>query len=92
MALLFEPEQLLYDPDQGVMRFLATSGEAPVRCGIAIAALVALQGASPTGPEAMLATYLRNRQRIHEIIERKYRAGLFELGDRVVVPLEDLDD
>jgi hypothetical protein len=91
MALPFEPEQLLYDPDQGVMRFLATAGGAPVRCGIAIAALVALQGTSPTRLEAMLATYLRNRQRIHEIIERKYRAGLFEVGDSVVVRLEDLD-
>jgi hypothetical protein len=91
MALLFEPEQLLYDPDQGVMRFLATAGGAPVRCGIAIAALVAFQGTSPTGLEAMLATYLRNRRRIHEIIERKYQAGLFEVGDNVVVRLEDLD-
>jgi len=91
MALSFEPEELLYDPEQGVMRFVGTAGGLPVRCGVAIAALVALQGTSPAGLEAMLATYLRHRQRIHEIIERKYRAGQFEFGGSVFVWLEDLD-
>ena len=64
----------------------------PLRCGIAVAVLVALEGKSPSGLEAMVATYLRNRQRVHEIIERKYRASQFEIGDSVVVRLEDLDE
>ena len=91
MALTFEPDRLVYDPEQGVMHFLGTAGGVPVHCGIAIAALVALEGKSPSGLEAMLATYLRNRQLVDEIIERKYRAGQFESGDSVVVRLEDLD-
>ena len=92
MAPTLEPEQLGYDPEQGVMYFSGTAGGVPLRCGIAVAALVALEGKSPSGLAVMLATYLRNRPRVHEIIERKYRAGQFEIGDSVVVRLEDLDD
>ena len=91
MAPTFQPEQLVYDLEQGVMYFWGTAGGVPVRCGIAVAVLVALEGKSPTGLEVMVATYLRNRQRLHEIIERKYRAAQFEIGDSVVVRLEDLD-
>jgi hypothetical protein len=91
MAPTFQPEQVVYDLEQGVMYFWGTAGGVPLRCGIAVAVLVALEGKSPTGLEVMVATYLRNRQRVHEIIERKYRAGQFEIGDSVVVRLEDLD-
>jgi hypothetical protein len=91
MAPTFQPEQLVYDLEQGVMHFWGTAGGVPVRCGIAVAVLVALEGKSPTGLEVMVATYLRNRQRLHEIIERKYRAAQFEVGNSVVVRLEDLD-
>ena len=91
MAPTLEPEQLVYDLEHGVMYFSGTAGGVPLRCGIAVAVLVALEGKSPSGLEAMVATYLRNRQRVHEIIERKYRASQFEIGDSVVVRLEDLD-
>jgi len=91
MAPTFELEQLVYDPEQGVMFFSGTAGGVPLRCGIAVAVLVALEGKSPSGLEVMLATYLRNRPRVHEIIERKYGAGQFENGGSVVVRLEDLD-
>ncbi len=83
---------LVYDPEQGVMYFSGTAGGVPVRCGIAVAVLVALEGKSPSGLEVMLTAYLRNRPRVHEIIERKYRAGQIEIGDSVVVRLEDLDE
>jgi hypothetical protein len=86
-----QPEQPMYDLEQGVMYFWGTAGEVSVRCGIAVSVLVALDGTSPTALEVMVATYLRNRQRLHEIIERKYRAAQFEIGDSVVVRLEDLD-
>jgi len=92
MAPTLEPEQLGYDPEQGVMYFSGTAGGVPLRCSIAVAVLVALEGKSPSGLEVMLATYLRNRPRVHEILERKYRARQFEIGDSVVVRLEDLDD
>ena len=68
---------------------MGIAGGVPVRCGIAIAAPVALQGTSLTGLEAMLATDLRNCERIHEIIERKYRAGLFEVGASVVAQSDE---
>jgi hypothetical protein len=92
MAPTFEPEHLVYDSEQGVMYFSGTAGRVPLRCGIAVAVLVALEGESPSGLEVMLTTYLRNRPRVDEIIERKYRAGQFEIGDSVVVRLEDLDE
>jgi len=92
MTPTLELEQLMYDLEQGMMYFSGTVAEVPVRCGIAVAVLVALEGGSPTGLEVMVATYLRNQQRVHEIIARKYRAGQFEIGDSVVVRLEDLDD
>jgi hypothetical protein len=92
MAPTLEPEQLVYDLEQGVMYFSGTAGGVPIRCGISVAVLVALEGRSPTGLEVMVATYLRNQKRVHEIIERKFRAGQFEIGDSVVVRLEDLDE
>jgi Protein of unknown function (DUF1488). len=91
MTPTLELEQLAYDLEQGVMYFSGTVRGVPIRCGIAVAVLVALEGRAPTELEVMVATYLRNQQRVHEIIERKYRAGQFEIGDSLVVRLEDLD-
>jgi hypothetical protein len=44
MAPTLEPEQLVYDIEQGVMYFSGIAGGMPVRCGIAVAVLVALEG------------------------------------------------
>jgi hypothetical protein len=40
--------------------------------------------------EAMVSAYLRNRELIRDIVERKYRAHRFETGGIVVVRLQDL--
>jgi hypothetical protein len=38
MALIFEPEEVVYDPDDGPMRFVAADGLVIVQSGISIAA------------------------------------------------------
>ena len=40
--------------------------------------------------EAMVSAYLRNRELIRDIVERKYRAHRFETGGIVVIRLQDL--
>ena len=80
-------EQLVYEPDQVVMRFVATEGLVPVRCGILIAAL---EGDALSGLDAMLVTYFRNRKLIQEIAQHKYRIRRVETKTCVVVRLEDV--
>jgi len=90
MALTSEPDQVVYDPAEGLMHFFIASGPAPVRCAISKAALVALEDDALAGADAMVVTYRRLRELIHRIVERKRRARQFELGGRVVVRLEDV--
>jgi hypothetical protein len=90
MALKFEPERIVYDPEECLMRFFATEGQAVVRCGVSIAALAELEDDALGGPEAIVGSYLRHRELIRDIAERKYRAHRFETGGSVVVRLQDL--
>lgn len=43
MVLTLEPEGVVYDPDEGLVRFFATEGLVLVRCGVSIAALAELE-------------------------------------------------
>jgi hypothetical protein len=90
MALTFEHERVVYDPEEELLRFSAAEGVLLVRCAISNAALAALEDGALIGPDAMTATYLRNRELIQDIVERKYRAHRFETGGIVVVRLQDL--
>jgi hypothetical protein len=91
MALRFEPDRVVYDPDEGLLRLFATDGLRLVRCAISEAALTALEDDALEGPDAVITTYRRNRERIQEIAQRKYRHRRFEPGGSLVIRLDDVD-
>ena len=90
VALTFEHERVVYDPEEELLRFSAVEGVLLVRCGISKAALAALEDGALTDPDTIVTAYRRNRQLIQDIVERKYRAHRFETGGIVVVRLQDL--
>jgi len=90
--LTFEPEEVGYDPAEKLMRLCAADGPVPVRCGVEPEALAALQDHAAAGVETMLATYLRRKTLIQQILSEKYRAGLLEQDGRVIVHLSDLSE
>ena len=90
MALAFENERVVCDPEEELLRFFAVDGVLLVRCGISKAALAALEDDALTDPDAIVTAYLRNKELIQDIVERKYRAHRFETGGIVVVRLQDL--
>ena len=92
MALVFEPERLIYDASERLIRIFAIDGPKLIACAVSKAALIALEDDALAGPHAMAITYRRNRGLIHEIAERKYRAGQFEPGGSVVIRLVDIAD
>jgi hypothetical protein len=73
------------------MRFCAADGPVPVRCGVATEVLAVLDGDASAGLEALLATYLRQKKLIQNILARKYSAGLLERDGGVIVHLADLN-
>jgi len=89
VALKFEPERVVYDLDEDVVRFFANEGPVLIRWAISKAALAELEQHSMTDPDAMMNAYRRHRELIWHIAERKYRAHRYETG-RVVVRLQDL--
>ena len=78
MALVFEPERLIYDATERLIRIFAIDGPTLIPCAVSRAALIALEDDALAGPHAMAITYRRNRSLIQEIAERKYQAGQFE--------------
>ena len=84
MTLIFEPERVVYDPDEGLLRIFAIDGFRFAPCAVSKAALIALEDDAQAGPHAVLTTYRRNRDMIHEIAQRKYRDRRFETGGIVV--------
>jgi hypothetical protein len=51
MALKFEPEEVVYDPGDGLLRFFATENLMPIQCAITLWALMALEEAALAGPD-----------------------------------------
>jgi hypothetical protein len=92
MALIFEPERLVYDAGERLIRIFAIDGPRSIPCAVSRAALIALEDDALAGPHAMATTYRRNRSLIHEIAERKYQAGQFESSGSVVIRLVDIAD
>jgi len=90
VALAFEPDRVMYDDRERMIRILALDGLQPVRCAVSRAALVALEDDALAGPYAMAITYRRNRSLVQEIARRKYLARRFE-GDTIVVRLDDIN-
>ena len=91
MALIFEPDRVVYDPEERLLRLFATDGLMLVKCAISKAALAALEDDALGSQEAMISTYRRNREHIQAIAEHKYRRRWFEPGGHVVVRLEDVE-
>jgi hypothetical protein len=89
MILKFEPERVVYDRAEGMMRFYAFDGPERIRCAVSIWALAALEEAALASPEAMATTYRENRSVIQEIAEHKYRTTQLEAG-AVVVHVTDV--
>jgi hypothetical protein len=92
MALTFEPERLIYDASERLIRIFAIDGPKLIACAVSKAALIALEDDALAGPYAMAITYRRNRNLIREIAERKYRAGQYESCGGVVIRLVDIAD
>ena len=91
MPLNFEPELVVYDAEEGLIRFLATEEGSVIRCGISIAALKALEEEGALGgDEEIVTSFFRHRDLIQNIAERKYLARRLETGGRVVIRLQDL--
>ena len=91
MALVFEPDRVVYDDGERVIRIFALDGLKLVRCAVSKAALVALEDDALAGPHAMAITYQRNRSLIQAIARRKYLVRDFEGDDGVVVRLDDIN-
>ena len=91
MDLQFQPEHIVYDPEQGLLWFFATEGTVSVECGISLAALAALAHLALQGPNAMMSTFQQHQKLIQKIAEHKYRAHQFDSCGKVIVDLEDLD-
>ncbi len=91
MDFQFQPEHLVYDPEQGLLWFFAAEGTVSVECGISLAALAALAHLALQGPNAMMSTFQQHQKLIQKIAEHKYRAHQFDSCGKVIVDLEDLD-
>jgi hypothetical protein len=90
MSLVFEPDRVVYDPEQRALRLFATEDFMLVPCAVSKAALVALEDDALGGPHAMATTYRRHRERIQALAMRKYAERRFERGGIVVVRRDDL--
>ena len=90
MALIFEPDRVVYDPEEKLLHLFATDDLRLVRCAVSKAALAALEDDALAGHYGMMSTYARNRERILEIAHRKYMTRQFEPGGIVVVRLQDV--
>src|SRR5262245_45715879 len=90
MALNFEPDRIVYDPEESLMRFFATERGTLVRCGISTVALAALEDSALGGADEIVSSFFRHRDFIQDSAECKYRARRFETGGNVVVRLQDL--
>ena len=91
MALSFEPDRVVYDDRERMIRIFALDGLQLVHCAVSKAALVALEDDAQAGPHAMAITYRRNQALVQEIAKRKYLARRFELGNTIVVRLDDVN-
>ena len=91
MTLAFEPDRVVYDDSERLLRIFALDGLRLVRCAVSKAALVALEDDALAGPDAMAVTYRRNQALVQEIAKRKYLARHFELGNAIVVRLGDVN-
>ena len=91
VALSFEPDHVMYDDSERMIRIFALDGIQLVRCAVSKAALAALEDDALAGPHAMAITYRRNRSLVQEIARRKYATRRFEGGDTIVVRLDDIN-
>jgi hypothetical protein len=90
MTLRFEPDRVVYDPSEGLLRVFATDGVLLVRCAVSKAALAALEDDALGGLASLISTYRRNRKHIQAIAQRKYQRREFESGGNVVIRLDDV--
>jgi hypothetical protein len=91
MTLKFEPDRVEYDESERMIRIFALDGLQLVRCAVSKAALVALEDDALAGPHAMTTTYRRNQSLLQAIAKRKYLAHHFEVGNTIVVRLDDVN-
>ena len=91
MTLKFEPDRVVYDEGERLIRIFALDGLQLVRCAVSKAALVALEDDALAGPHAMTITYRRNQSLLQAIAKRKYLARHFEVGNTIVVRLDDVN-
>ena len=90
MALSFEPDRVVYDDSEHMIRIFALDGLQLVHCAVSKAALAALEDDALAGPHAMAVTYRRNQALVQEIAKRKYLARRFEFGNTIVVRMDDV--
>jgi Protein of unknown function (DUF1488) len=91
VALSFELDRVVYDDSERMIRIFALDGLQLVQCAVSKAALVALEDDALAGPHAMAVTYRRNQALVQEIAKRKYLARRYEVGNTIVVRLDDVN-
>jgi hypothetical protein len=91
VVLSFEPDRVVYDDSEHMIRIFALDGVQLVHCAVSKAALVALEDDALAGPHAMAVTYRRNQALVQEIAKRKYLARRYEVGNTIVVRLDDVN-
>jgi hypothetical protein len=91
VALSFEPDRVVYDDSEHMIRIFALDGLELVHCAVSKAALAALEDDALAGPHAMAVTYRRNQALVQEIARRKYLARRFEFGNTIVVRMDDVN-
>jgi hypothetical protein len=74
MALTFENEGVVYDPEEELLHFFAAEGVLLVRCGISKAALAALQDEALTDPDTIVTAHVEYPDRRLRLT-RAHRAG-----------------
>jgi hypothetical protein len=71
VALTFENDRVVYDPEEELLRLSGAEGVLLVRCAISKAALAAFEDHALSDPGAVVSAYLRSRELIQDIVERK---------------------
>ena len=91
VTLRFEPDRVMYDDSERMIRIFALDGLQLVCCAVSKAALAALEDDALAGPRAMPITYRRNQSLLQAIAKRKYLARHSEVGNAIVVRVDDVN-
>lgn len=88
--LTFDARKAMYDGDRDIVRFWAADGEKRVPCGVTHEALADYTRSVVGGRDASVALYRTHAAKVHDVAQRKYRAGQLEPDGGILVMSADL--